>query len=255
MEAKLPQVISSRWYFNRVMFCRTPVAQPTTAGQDQYGQSNSRRRQHHPRPGYCGIAKHRRTSQIPAALACPKIQKAPWRQNWNVVKRGNLQKVLVPRDQIIHFTHQSRLQQLVVIRIATPQLSTCYRHPFRDRLELGEVNRPVFPADITVELRVTRRALRRLWLHKGAILQPPGPGRAFKGLGVAKRYCRRDSIGDSFVQRRPGTVALLAHIRATSTLQLGLWDRRFSTWCPRKGETGSVSDCYRLWYSERCVVR
>ena len=31
-------------------------------------------------------------------------------------------------------------------------------------------------------------------------MQLPGPGRAFKGLGIAKRYCRRDSIGDNFVQ-------------------------------------------------------
>ena len=37
-------------------------------------------------------------------------------------------------------------------------------------------------------------------LHKGAVLQHPGPGRAFKGLGGAKRYCRRDSIGDRFAQ-------------------------------------------------------
>ena len=38
-------------------------------------------------------------------------------------------------------------------------------------------------------------------LHKGAVVQHSDPGRAFKGLGVAKRYCRRDSISDSFVQR------------------------------------------------------
>ena len=31
-------------------------------------------------------------------------------------------------------------------------------------------------------------------------MQPPNPGQAFKGLGVAKRYCRRNSIGDNFVQ-------------------------------------------------------
>ena len=37
-------------------------------------------------------------------------------------------------------------------------------------------------------------------LRKGAILQPARPGRAFKGLGSATRYCRKDSIGDSFVQ-------------------------------------------------------
>ena len=37
-------------------------------------------------------------------------------------------------------------------------------------------------------------------LHKGAILQPFDHGRVFKGLGIAKWYCRRDLIGDSFVQ-------------------------------------------------------
>ena len=37
-------------------------------------------------------------------------------------------------------------------------------------------------------------------LRKGAILQPARPGRAFKGLGGAKRYCRKDSIGDNFAQ-------------------------------------------------------
>ena len=37
-------------------------------------------------------------------------------------------------------------------------------------------------------------------LHKGAVTQPSGPGRAFKGLGVAKRYCRKVSMADSFVQ-------------------------------------------------------
>ena len=31
-------------------------------------------------------------------------------------------------------------------------------------------------------------------------MQQSGPGRVFKGLGVAKRYCGRGSIGDSFVQ-------------------------------------------------------
>ena len=37
-------------------------------------------------------------------------------------------------------------------------------------------------------------------LHKRAVLQLPDSGRIFKGLGVAKRYCRRDSHGDIFVQ-------------------------------------------------------
>ena len=37
-------------------------------------------------------------------------------------------------------------------------------------------------------------------LRKGAVSQHPGPRQGFKSLGVAKRYCRRDSIGDNFVQ-------------------------------------------------------
>ena len=45
-------------------------------------------------------------------------------------------------------------------------------------------------------------------LHERAILQRPGPGRAFNSLGVAKRYCRINVISDSFLQRRPGTVLL-----------------------------------------------
>ena len=36
-------------------------------------------------------------------------------------------------------------------------------------------------------------------LHKGAILQHPGPGRVFKDLGVAQRYCTTDSIGNTFM--------------------------------------------------------
>ena len=38
----------------------------------------------------------------------------------------------------------------------------------------------------------------RTRLHKGAVSQHPGPGRAFNGLGVAKRYCRRKVDGDGF---------------------------------------------------------
>ncbi len=36
--------------------------------------------------------------------------------------------------------------------------------------------------------------------RKGAILQRVDDCGVFKGLGVAKRYCRRDSIGDRFSQ-------------------------------------------------------
>ena len=41
---------------------------------------------------------------------------------------------------------------------------------------------------------------RGKWIAKGAILQPSGPGWTFKGLGVAKRYCRDNLVGDIFVQ-------------------------------------------------------
>ena len=42
----------------------------------------------------------------------------------------------------------------------------------------------------------------RTRLHKGAVLQHPGPGRDFKGFGVAKRYYTIDLICDIFVQGR-----------------------------------------------------
>ena len=48
-------------------------------------------------------------------------------------------------------------------------------------------------------------------LHKGAVLQPSGPGRVFKDLGVAKRYCRINVISDSFLQRRPGPFRFRPH--------------------------------------------
>ena len=41
-------------------------------------------------------------------------------------------------------------------------------------------------------------------LHKRAITQQPSERRVFKDLGIAKRYCRRDSMGNSFVQRPGG---------------------------------------------------
>ena len=43
---------------------------------------------------------------------------------------------------------------------------------------------------------------RRFGLHKGAVLQHPGLERAFKGLGVAKRYCRRNVNGDRVSRQR-----------------------------------------------------
>ena len=54
-----------------------------------------------------------------------------------------------------------------------------------------------------LEVRSCRRTNRRRFqqppgLHKGAVLQPFDHGRVFKGLGIAKRYCRMDSIGDMF---------------------------------------------------------
>ena len=37
-------------------------------------------------------------------------------------------------------------------------------------------------------------------LHKRTVLQRSGAGRIFKGLGVAKRYCRINVISDTFMQ-------------------------------------------------------
>ena len=37
-------------------------------------------------------------------------------------------------------------------------------------------------------------------LQKGPVSQLLSPGRVGKGLGVAKRYCRMDVIGDTFLQ-------------------------------------------------------
>ena len=51
-----------------------------------------------------------------------------------------------------------------------------------------------------------RRESSKGRLYKGGFLQPASPGRAFKGLWIAKQYCSMDLNGDSFVQRRPGTV-------------------------------------------------
>ena len=47
----------------------------------------------------------------------------------------------------------------------------------------------------------------RARLHKRAVSQHPGPGRAFKGLEVAKRYCRRKANGDGF----PHGLAAISH--------------------------------------------
>ena len=45
-------------------------------------------------------------------------------------------------------------------------------------------------------------------LQKRTVLQPFGPGRIFKDLGVAKRYCRINVISDRFLQRHPESVPL-----------------------------------------------
>ena len=50
--------------------------------------------------------------------------------------------------------------------------------------------------------QTTKGNSQRERLHKGTVLQPPNPGQAFTGLGVAKRYCRRNS-GDRFMQGSP----------------------------------------------------
>ena len=49
------------------------------------------------------------------------------------------------------------------------------------------------------------------------------PDGFFKGPGVAKRYCTTNSIGDSFLQRRPGTVPF-PPAYGPLALELGHWD-------------------------------
>ena len=62
-----------------------------------------------------------------------------------------------------------------------------------------------------------RRELPPGWVaHKQAVLQPSGPGRAFKGLDSAKRYCRRNSIGDRFSQGWSHPLGLVSQADAPS---------------------------------------
>ena len=51
---------------------------------------------------------------------------------------------------------------------------------------------------------------------KQAVLQPSGPGRAFKGLDSAKRYCRKNSIGDRFSQGWSHPLGLISQADAPS---------------------------------------
>ena len=55
----------------------------------------------------------------------------------------------------------------------------------------------------------------RTRLHKGAVSQHYGPGRAFKGLGVAKRYRRRDVNGDGFPHGLEPRVREVGNLSAT----------------------------------------
>ena len=48
--------------------------------------------------------------------------------------------------------------------------------------------------------RTTKGKTRRDGLAQRSGFATPEPRQGFKSLGVAKRYCRRDSIGDNFVQ-------------------------------------------------------
>ena len=45
------------------------------------------------------------------------------------------------------------LQQLVVIGVPAPELRARYRNPFGDRFELGQLDSPSLPVDMTIELR------------------------------------------------------------------------------------------------------
>ena len=103
------------------------------------------------------------TPQIGMAfIPDPKIQETRRCQNRNIVKRRHLQKVPIARNQTIRFSHQRRLEQLVIIRIATSELRASDRNPFRDRFELSQIDRSDFPANVSVELRTMETASKLL---------------------------------------------------------------------------------------------
>ena len=110
------------------------------------GIRRAHRRQHRPRSRCRGIAQHPRPHRSEWPLSTdPKIQEIRRRQNRNIVKRRHLQEVPIARDQTIRFSHQRRLEQLVIIRIATSELRASDRNPFRDRFELSQIDRSDFP--------------------------------------------------------------------------------------------------------------
>ena len=90
---------------------------------------------------------------------------------------------------------------------------------------------------------------RRKGLHKGAVLQPPGSGRVFKGVGVVKRYCGINLIAIPLFKdsRQPGSGPALAE----TVLDCGCADEHAFV---LKGTRGALSTrntqfCYLVDYA------
>ena len=80
------------------------------------------------------------------------------RQDRDSVKRRHHQEVAIPCNQALRLPHQGRFEQLVIIRIATPELGPGNRNPLRDGLELGQPDCSDFPADVRIELPAMKLA-------------------------------------------------------------------------------------------------
>ena len=98
---------------------------------------------------------------------------------------------------------------------------------------------------------------QREGLHKRGVLQHPGPGRAFKGLEVAERYCRRDSIGDRFSQGWSHLLGLVSQADAPSLEATPYGSSATGTTgiADMEGFEGSVLNLRAIRISRRDAVR
>ena len=78
----------------------------------------------------------------------------------------------------------------------------------RQQCEAGGPSRAIASAILISELinpsRFYQRESSAPWalIYQGAVAQRSGAGRVFKGLGVAKRYCRINVISDTFLHHK-----------------------------------------------------
>ena len=137
-----------------------------------------------------------------------RSRKCPQRQDRDFVKRRHRQEVAIPCHQALRLPHQGRFEQLVIIRIATPELSPGNRNPLRDGLELGQPDGSDFPADVRIELPAMKpdsklgECLVREQQHSMC-----GPYRfdncARRTLGAQRRADQDVGIGNDTVSSHP----------------------------------------------------